>query len=224
MRTTTLATLLAVALHNIPAAYAELVTFQVTATVDTVDDPNWLLGGSILVGDTLEGTLQYDTSLPDLEPDANLGTYFASPPGGSFIEGTSSASGFFETIDFFDAVVGNGPTSGDEDFVVFFATGDTTPSTLVHPSVDWVDLAVVLYDFDGTVFSNDSLPTTLDLAEFELAEVELTSEDDQNFIYAVTATITDIAQVPEPSTLLLGAVAAIGLLLGTHVRRTQRRF
>ncbi|NOY41598.1 MAG: PEP-CTERM sorting domain-containing protein [Planctomycetes bacterium] len=212
MRITT-ATFLLFTLFCTPATAANLVAFEITATVDTVYDPLGLLGGSVLVGDTLTGILQYDLLLVDNEFDVDLGLYFSSLTGNNFINGTNGTIGNFETIDFMDIRVENGYIPG-EDSITFIATGDTNPSALAAPNIDYVDLEIVLRDDDGTVFSDDSLPATLDLADFETAQVFFSAEDvSLNFAFDVEASITSITPIPEPSTLLLGALAGVGLLV-----------
>lgn len=214
MKITTVTTLLLVAFFCAPATGSNLVTFQITATVDTVVDPLDVLGGNILVGDTMTGILQYDLDLTDDDPDGNYGIYFSDPPGDNFIEGSNGASGNFETIDYFEAVVSNGYFG--VDLISFSASGDTTPSAIAHPSVEWVDLDILLTDTDSTVFSGDSLPASLNLADFEEKQLILSGErwDEDISDYATTFEVfATITTIPEPNTLLLGALASVGLLM-----------
>jgi hypothetical protein len=204
MKTTTALGVLFASFLHYSVIGSDLVTYNITATVVSVDDPLGLLVGSVDVEDTLTGVLQYDLSInmADDDPSPNSSSRLVSPPGDNFLQGTNGASGFFETIDFFFASTEN--DADDGDFLAFIATGDTTPSTLSFPGADYVDLEVMLHDSDGTVLSNDLLPASLDLADFEGAELFLSSEGSTAeppyyfLLYEVRALITSITAVSAP--------------------------
>ncbi|QDV66289.1 hypothetical protein Mal65_54650 [Crateriforma conspicua] len=193
---------------------APFVRLEVSAMVVEVVDNQNILGGQVSVGDTLSGIGQYDTQLVDSDNDASIGSYDGVDISKNFLQGTNNASGFFETTDFFDIRVEN--NFNGHDTVVLWASGDTTPSTLIVDGIDYVDLVITLEDEQGTVFADDSLPTTFDLSSFEKAELVLSGENgfSQQVLYSVTASITSInvTSVPEPSSFCILATLFVGIL------------
>ncbi|TWT36887.1 hypothetical protein KOR34_18320 [Posidoniimonas corsicana] len=186
-----------------PVCRAELVRFQITASVDAIDDPLGVLAGAVMIGDPLTGLLQYDLAIiaNDDNPSPDFGAWLLSPPGDNFIEGSNAAAGNFQTIDSFRASTANNGPLGDR--LSFFGTGDTTPSTVEHPNAEYVELNVALTDSDATVLANDQLPSVLNLADYEQAVVTLTAEgfnDNSEFatLYEVSATITQLRRLAGP--------------------------
>lgn len=171
---------------------APLVQFEVTAIVDYVNDPLDLLGGTIQQGETLKGLIQFDLALPDEDPSPSIGFYDGDPLSDNFISGANETNDFFVSDSFFDITVEN-----DEfDRVDFFASGDTIPSTLAAPEVDFVDLQVLLFDEDGTALNDTALPTELNLDDYEVAVVFFSAEGggiNPEFVYEVEAFITSIS-------------------------------
>lgn len=221
MRMTSSVQLLFLAAVCAPAYGANLVTFNITAVVDSVDDPFGVINGNILPGDALTGVLQYDLDLPDSDPDPNYGSFSADPPGDNFINGSNAGSSFFETILFFDIYTENDPLFSDS--IEFFASGDTTPSLLAHPLVDYVDVDILLVDDDQTALINNAPPSTLNLDDFEIAFFSLSGDSfdaDTGMYFTpfyVMASITDISRVPEPAGLVF---IALGLSLAAIRRRS----
>jgi len=221
MKTTVVTSLLLLALFCTPANGTNLVAFEITATVDLVSDPLGVLSGSIAVNDTLTGILQYDLDLVDGRADANLGSYLAVPLVDNFINGTNGATGNFETTVSLEITVGDDFGS---DQINFSASGDTIPSAIAVSGIDFVEIDIILQDTDETAFSDDSLPATLDLADFEEASLSFlaggsSSSSLASFVQATITSITPTTPVPEPSTLLLGAMAGLGML----ARRRKRK-
>ncbi|QDT07245.1 hypothetical protein K227x_56710 [Rubripirellula lacrimiformis] len=201
---------------------APSVRFSVVATVENIYDPIGILGGSIQLGDPLKGLIQYETNLPDMDPDPSRGLYDGDPISRNFMIGSDSSSGFFSTEFFFDVSIADESPGNGADSIEFFASGDTTPSTLILTGVDYVDLQVNLTDLDGTAFNADVLPTQLDLADFEVATVTLSAENFlQEFQYSVDARITSITTtaIPEPQS----ASALVMVLAGLGWRRWRSR-
>ncbi|MDC0935596.1 PEP-CTERM sorting domain-containing protein [Pirellulales bacterium] len=204
-----------------PTWASNLVTFQVTAVVDNVDDPFGIIGSNIMAGDSLTGIWQYDRDLVDNDPDPKYGEFSADPPGDNFINGTNEGSSFYQTSLFMLAFVENDPLFSQSFF--FLTSGDTTPSLVDHPDVDYVDLEILLVDDDSTAFVDDGLPADLVLADFEIKNLVLSGDTmDPNTgghftPFAVYATITGLTRVPEPSTIILTSLA--GLFLASHRRR-----
>lgn len=204
----------------IPATAEMTIRVDVEATVDNVFDPVDILGDTVLVGDSLEGLVQYSTGLTDLDPDPTIGFYDGVPIEENFMEGSNEASGFFQTTLFFDVTVSDGVNGSD--VIEFFASGDTTPSTLDVAGIQFVDLVLTLTDTDGTVLQDDSLPTNFDLADFESAQIVLSGEDSQDFVYFVEASITSlsITAIPEPGSSFAMLIVAGSVAIRRRPRPT----
>lgn len=79
-RRTYLAAAGAVALMlSVGTAMADLVTVEVTGTVEYVNDPNNALTGEIQTSQQVTGTYTYDTSVADIEPSPEYGRYPQDP-------------------------------------------------------------------------------------------------------------------------------------------------
>ncbi|TWT66980.1 hypothetical protein Pla123a_44090 [Posidoniimonas polymericola] len=184
-------------------ATAQFVTYAITAEVIDVYDPYGIIDGAILLEDVLVGELQYNLSLPDDNENASVGSYFAMAPSDSYVQGSNAASGFFETTDFFAAYIEDNAPWG-ADYLLFYGSGDTTPSALDNPQVDYVDLDVELIDYDQTVLTSDGLPPALNLADFEEAHLILTGEWfnpgtlSDEFSFSVEAVITSLTPIGPP--------------------------
>lgn len=64
-----------------------LITMQLTATISQVSDSDGLLGGAIVVGDTITGTYTYDIDTVDSNTLETVGDYLHdSAPNGIFLE------------------------------------------------------------------------------------------------------------------------------------------
>ena len=178
-----------------------------------------LLGGTIQPSDTLTGLIHYDLALPDQHPSGAIGFYDGQPLSDNFIAGANETGDFFETQLFFDVTVENDVV----DRVDMFASGDTIPSTLGAPNVDFVDLQVLLVDNDGTALDSDALPENLNLADYEVAVVYLSAESADvipQFGYEVEAIINSISRtvIPEPHGLALMVLGVAGV----GMRRKKR--
>ncbi|TWT36734.1 hypothetical protein KOR34_16740 [Posidoniimonas corsicana] len=186
------------------AAEAQLVAYTITAEVIDVDDPFEILGDAVQLEDILTGVMQYDLSLADESDDPSIGSFSADAPSDNYINGTNGASGNFETLDFFGAYVEDNAPWG-ADYLLFYGSGDTTPSALEHPAVEYIDLDVELIDYDQDALSSDALPGSIDLADFEEANLFLTGEWfnpetlNYEFSFSVEAIITALTPVGPPS-------------------------
>jgi hypothetical protein len=69
-----------------PAPSAQLVTIELQGQVTSVNDPSFVLSGSINVGDPMTGHYTYDLSTPDVDPAPDLGEYHQdTAPGGMVV-------------------------------------------------------------------------------------------------------------------------------------------
>jgi hypothetical protein len=80
------------------AASDSTVTIALTATVETVEDPQNILGGAIQPGDTVTGTYTYNSAASDTNPSPNIGEYWhTTAPCGSIVTRTFSYTGAPQT-------------------------------------------------------------------------------------------------------------------------------
>lgn len=169
-------------------AEARLITFDFTGTVTTVRDDCGVVG-TIVPGTSLTGRLTYDTSVPETFPGVyNFAT--ETVPNGIYI---TIGSFMFNSIccDLFDIFITNNgidaigvqeelPTSNDLSFFT-----DVIVLTLV--------------DSTGTVFSDTSLPTTLDLDDFDSSVVEIVGFCGTSGIFDIFGTLNTLTlRAPHP--------------------------
>jgi hypothetical protein len=136
-------------------ANAKLVTIEIEAVVDSVDDDHGVLEGKIKTGDIITGWYSYDTSTPDSNPSISEGRYLHyTPPYGIFL----SVGGFnFETdpanVDFLVEITNDYPPN-DGYFLLSYSNIPLS-SDVVVDYIFWH-----LYDPMGSALSTDALPTT----------------------------------------------------------------
>jgi hypothetical protein len=187
-------------------ARAELVTIQITAEVDHVDDPFDYLKGQIKVGDIVSGRYVYDDSSPDLNTWPNQGHYeYSTIPYGIFLE----VNGFeFQTdpasVDFvFD--VGNDYADSDDYFLL---SGNNVPlpdGTYVG-GIYWH-----LSDSTETALSSDKLPTTAPVLDDWGFNFMSFGAGTRARSFAIASHVVSTELVPEPATIFLLGMG--GLLL-----------
>ena len=201
-------------------ALADLITIQASGTTDIISQIPALNG---LLGKNLSLTAVYsDTATDTNVGDPSRGEYDAGLISFSAtLDGQTVASGLFPSL-----FVGNdlgGPTFFDE-----FTVGSQGAGLNVSfPGLGPYTSAIVnmrLSDSTQSVFSDDSLPTSLNLADFDLAFIAvLLFPQTNDFNTRVDATITSLTvtvvpEVPEPTTL---ALACLGLVGVACVRRRR---
>jgi len=195
-----------------PAA-ATSVTVQITGTWDTVMDTADVLDGSITVGGSFTATLVYDDSVADADPDPNLGGYDFSAAE-SDLSFTSGNYTFVPTSGLGIAV--DNDVFGEDNVFLFAESYITTGPFPVGISAGGTSFTnPTLFDTSGTAHSSDQLtdlPWSIELYNitnfyFFTGVLGASSGD---FI-ELTGTITGLAVLPEPSGLLLAALAGIAL-------------
>jgi hypothetical protein len=182
-------------------AKATLITIQIEAVVDSVDDSGNYLEGQINPGDIITGFYTYESTTPDSNPLATIGRYeHHVPPHGIFL----SVEGFdFETdpanVDFLIEITNDYPPN-DDYFLLSHSNLPLSNGVLVD-SISWW-----LYDPTGSALSTDALPVTAPLLN-DWQGNHLRLEGDRTFL--IDAHVT--SAIPEPTTFLLLGLG--GLLL-----------
>ncbi len=197
---------------------AALVQFNFSGSATSVPDPFNDFGGSVDVGDSFVGSFAYDLGTPDIQPLAELGYYLQSPvTTGSFSASVGSLAFQLKPGTAFGVTVLNGST--DELFI----SGTLLDSTGHQWHTEWK-----LAHSPGATgpFFDDSLPTSLDLAAFDVAlSFRLSSESPSNAgLYgdAFWGELETLTAVPEPSSAFLTMAALIGLVaVVVGLRRKQ---
>jgi len=186
-------------------AQATLITIEITATVDSVDDPSGYLEGNIVAGDIITGTYTYESTTPDSQPSyPTVGRYeHSTPPHGIFL----SVSGFdFRTdlteVDFLVGIANDATSGGlhDSYWIHSYNNLPLLNGTLVD------DIFWNLRDNSATAVSSVNLPTTAPILDDWLSRNELRLEGERGG-YIVDAHVT--SAVPEPATIVLFAVGAL---------------
>lgn len=147
-----------------PGAQATLVTIQIEAIVDSVDDPFGYLEGTISPSDIITGSYTYDLSTPDTNPSLYVGDYEhrASPSGIFLSVGSSEFRTDLGNVNVFVEVVNN--NGGIDAFLVQSDNNLPLPNGMSVNSISWT-----LIDDTKSALSSDALlstPPVLDDWEF----------------------------------------------------------
>lgn len=190
-------------------SYADTITFTFTGTATSV---NPLVASTFTPGDTLSGSLSFDSALVDSNANPNVGAY---APLSSLMFTVGSYSPSFVAGSGLVRVVNGSPGSDQLSF-----TGDVT-GPLVNGFRPY-QLQLALTDPTGLAFSSDALPTAFASGQFAVssftftfsnrADPSDTTSPGTNFT-GVQGTFSGSSgsPVPEPATLplLAGGLAAV---------------
>jgi hypothetical protein len=201
---------------------AAVVTIVASGDVDTVSQPalNPLLGKELVV------TAMYTTLATDSNPSANTAVYldglisFVATLDGQPLTGASPFPGNNIEVD---------NDLGDPFFDNFAAVESHQGLAVSFPGdglgpYDRANTALVLRDLDSLAFSNTSLPTSFNLADFDIKFLSTNLRPETNdFNTRVDATITSFSfsvdPIPEPAALVLGGWV---LLVPTFFSRRRK--
>jgi hypothetical protein len=198
VRIVLLSTLLLHVLGAIPA-YAAPVSVAITARVSEVGDTSGALGGSVAVGDIIEGVYTYDPATPPMASSTPiLGMYLMDPPPSGIdlaVHGlrfrTDSSADFFAM-----EISNNHPTFADT-YEVY------SPRNLFDvavPGATASDIVLSLTDHSQSVFANTALPSTPpDLSKFDDRRLFISSQNaDMSQSFWIRAEVTDVRAKVEP--------------------------
>jgi hypothetical protein len=185
-------------------AGAATITVTFTGTVDFVTPS--ISSGPFQAGDPISGSFQIDSTTPDGEADPDEGSYEGAISNLTFSIGDYDGTGSGEN----ELHMRNGEGFNVDNF--FVSSDFTGPDVAGFPPFHFL---FNLGDTDNTIFTSDDIPTSLDLADFEIANVILGFLDGNN-VPSVETSLTSLTYtVPEPGALALLALGA-GLLAGTR--------
>ena len=197
-----------------PLAQGTLITIEIEAVVDFVEDRGNYLEGKIKPGDIITGSYTYDSSTPDQdwlwgsESDV-VGRYhyFNQPYGISLTVDEFVFQTNPDSVNFLVSIV-NDNQSGNDVYAVGSSSNLPLSNSTVVDSISWT-----LKDHTGSVFSSDALPTTAPVL-VDWQENILRFGSDRR--YGIFAHVT--SAVPEPATIILMCMG--GLLISR--RNTQK--
>ncbi len=190
-------------------AEAALITIEITAEVDYVEDNGNYLDGQINPGDIITGTYTYDSDTPDSSPlNPVQGNYWHyAPPGGvSFnVGGFNFATDSSNVV--FRVFIRNDNQSGDDIYGIESQNNLPLYNGTLVDYIWWQ-----LNDHTASALSSDALPTTAPiLGQWQANHLRLETLRD----YRIDAHVT--SAIPEPATVLL--VGLGGLILATRIKK-----
>lgn len=214
-------------------AQATIITYNYQAKVISSNYASQRdgIGTPVAIDDILTGVIQYDTA-------AALDTY--QPYPASYEETHIYDAGLNDYISYFDKATGstfasipaswagNAYVTDGKKFATISGSDTFEISHITSVVGGTVQMKFYLYNSSGTAFQSAALPTHLDLAAFQSAYLQgifrnSGETESMGFLARLTSLEREGADVPEPSTAFLFAIAAGGLF-GLHkLRRPSRR-
>lgn len=175
------------------SAIAQTATFEITATVYDISDPDGALSGGVNYGDQITGTYTIDLSTPDDDPGLEYGHYMlsAQPP-------TTPPQGFDLLLNNFSFKSDPANPSFMLDLFVMnsysdqFGMGSWGNVPLTNGS-SVEDIYLDLYDSTGTALTNTELSTVApDVSKFEMHDIHLSGMSPSSQYYSINAKIDSI--------------------------------
>ena len=159
--------------------------------------------GAVTVGSRLYSYLNFDSSVADAAPGADLGSYTLS--GGSYGFAPVVGNIVFPLMRTVNISIVNGVGAGPDQYSVFASEGSAGGLG------DYFTLSILLQDDTGLAFNSDALPSTVpDLGQFAVRTFDLTGQyTDLNGDFIQYEVQGQLQPVPEPGTLGLVALALL---------------
>jgi hypothetical protein len=137
-------------------SYGQLITIQIEATVNYLDDYYNLLQGKVALGSTITGTYTYDTSTPDTNPFSWGGEYlhYAYPCGLRLTVGGFDFMSDPTHTKFGVGIVNNYLNQPQDNYGIASTYNLPLSNETLVDYVSWS-----LSDYSGTALSSVALPT-----------------------------------------------------------------
>lgn len=169
------------------------IGIKIVAKVNSVDDPNNLLGDVIQVNDTITGKYVYDPGIPDSDPDTTRGHY-------PFTSSACKFEVFADGLTFknnpsnmdFGIWIYNNHFGNTDEYSVLSLNNLQLDNGMLVTTIQWD-----IMDLNGTALDSDALPTTAPvLTEWELNSLILIGTDpaDPTKTYGITAQVTKVTK------------------------------
>jgi len=193
------------------AASAVPIVYGFSGNISSVTDADNFLDGSVIVGGAFSGSFSYDSSEPDVIFDSDQ--YSCGGCSGTVSSSATTGNYLFQGIPTGTADLLNRPIGGT-DVLAFL---------IPYASDPFIDLgatpgrAIFLRFFDdsGTVFSSDTLPSSIDLNDFSSSTITLPGDIGLAPGFSVVGNISSLeltsVPVPEPTALVLMALGLAAL-------------
>jgi len=179
-------------------AEATLITIEIEAVVDSVDDPFGYLEGNITPADIISGIYTYDTDTPDSSPLPGAGRYehYAHPAGFSLSVGGLDFVTDPANTDFLIEIVNNYPYD-DGYGVVSYNNLPLSNGTSVN-NTSWG-----LKDYSATAISSIELTATAPVLDDWDVNRLAVNGGTRARPFGIMSHVTSAVVIPEPATVLL---------------------
>jgi hypothetical protein len=187
-------------------SYGQLVTIQIEAKVNYLNDYYNLLQGNVALGSTITGTYTYDTSTPDTNYEVNIGSYVYNsvPYGMKFSVNNLTFVTNPQNINF-----GIGITNDSQDFYGIVSRNNV----LLYDWIKVTNISLQFWDYSGMALSSTALLTTAPIiSDWDNAILYINGENMQcDKTFGIMANIISAVLVPEPVSLFLFGIGLLAL-------------